>query len=154
MQKPRQGHTAPNADQPSLKGRLRQLEEQLAFFVGKAKHLEADNKALRGENVFLRKEQRQLHGDYQALLADYRRLRGQLSQNSRNSHQPPSEGTLNNLQARCHKALEPAERQIKAALGRQAVVHFDETGLDKKRWLHTATNERLTCFHVNFLTNA
>jgi transposase len=311
MQKPRQRHTAPTADQTTLNKQCRQLEEQLAFFVGKVEQLEAENKALRRENVSLRKENRQLHLTHQALKAEHQKLQGQLSQNSHNSHQPPSsdkpwdkekanekgkgqgkngtksrgkspleqqeqkqksnggqpghkghtleavahpdhiqwhlpegckhcgrhfepsdavrsvgnhqvfdipqpqmevtehrigevhccgctqrgeapqgvqpapvqygpgvhalvvllgnyyhlsleksrqligdlfgyhpsEGTLTNLQERCHKALEPAEDQIKTALSHQSVVHFDETGLDKKRWLHTATNEHLTyCF--------
>ena len=64
----------------------------------------------------------------------------------------PSEGTLVNMLAGCAKRLTPIEAQIKAALMRAAVAHFDETGLrvnKKLHWLHSVSTARLTYYGVD-----
>ena len=65
---------------------------------------------------------------------------------------PMSEGTLDNIVARSHKlAKEPVE-QIKAAIERAPVVHFDETGSrveGKLWWTHSASTDLATYYDVH-----
>ncbi len=60
-----------------------------------------------------------------------------------------SEGTLVNLQARCATRLAPITAQIKAAIAKASVAHFDETGLrvqGRLWWLHNASTAELTYY--------
>jgi transposase len=62
----------------------------------------------------------------------------------------PSEGTLANARAQCHRRLEPIEAAIKQAIAEEAgVVNFDETGMrieTKTHWVHHAGTESLTYY--------
>lgn len=67
-------------------------------------------------------------------------------------HCPLSEGTLVNRLADCAQRVEPIAAQIKAALMRAAVGHFDETGVHvagKLNWLHTASTSLLTYYTID-----
>jgi len=58
-----------------------------------------------------------------------------------------SPGTLLAVQQRCAQRLAPVEEQIKAALIRAQVSHYDETGAriaGRLHWLHVAATPRLT----------
>jgi transposase len=64
-----------------------------------------------------------------------------------------SQGSIVSFNQNCHKRLAPIEDSIRnnitSSLG---AVHFDETGIyiDKKRkWLHVASNERLTYYEAH-----
>jgi hypothetical protein len=60
-----------------------------------------------------------------------------------------SEGTVINIQKECAGNLAEFEQKIKAALCKEPVVHFDETGyyIDKLRqWLHVASTKELTLY--------
>jgi transposase len=61
----------------------------------------------------------------------------------------PSEGTLAAALEQAHTCLAPVEQEIRGAIRRAPVVHFDETGLRveaRLQWLHTAGTERLTFY--------
>ena len=63
-----------------------------------------------------------------------------------------SQGTLKNILFECHGKLEESEKAIKKHIHFSEVAHFDETGLriDKKtRWVHSASTESATDYHVH-----
>jgi transposase len=63
-----------------------------------------------------------------------------------------SEGTLYNTRDQCFQKLEPLERELHAAVGASAVVHFDETGLRVNGhlwWLHVACTSGLTYYFIH-----
>lgn len=64
----------------------------------------------------------------------------------------PSQGTLAHALEGAATRLAPVEEEIRQAIHRSAVVHFDETGIRSEaqlRWLHTASTERLTFYAVH-----
>lgn len=65
---------------------------------------------------------------------------------------PISEGTLDNIIARSHELAKGPVEQIKAAIERAPVVHFDETGSrveGELRWTHSASTDRATYYQVH-----
>lgn len=64
-----------------------------------------------------------------------------------------SQGTMVNLNNKCHDELEPIEANIKDSITNSLdAVHFDETGIyiDKKRqWLHVASNDKYTYYEAH-----
>jgi len=63
--------------------------------------------------------------------------------------QTVSEGTLANVNARCHDTLAPVEQAIIAYLQDADVVHFDETSLfqnGERWWLHNASTPEATYY--------
>jgi transposase len=63
-----------------------------------------------------------------------------------------SPGTFNNILKQCYCVLENFEEIVKKDIANSAVVCFDETGLRSEgslRWLHSASTEKLTCYHVH-----
>ena len=63
-----------------------------------------------------------------------------------------SEGTLYNIRRRCFDALEASSEEIKVALIKSAVVHYDETGFrvgSKLWWLHVGCTDSLTFYFVH-----
>ncbi|HEV2735860.1 MAG TPA: IS66 family transposase [Longimicrobiaceae bacterium] len=61
----------------------------------------------------------------------------------------PSEGTLAAALEQAYTRLAPVEQEIRAAIHRASVVHFDETGIRvqaRLHWLHTASTQRLTFY--------
>ena len=65
---------------------------------------------------------------------------------------PISEGTLDNIIARSHELAAGPVEQIKAAIERAPVVHFDETGSrveGKLWWTHSASTNRATYYDVH-----
>ncbi|OOM11957.1 IS66 family transposase [Clostridium saccharobutylicum] len=65
-----------------------------------------------------------------------------------------SQGTIVNLNNKCHEELETIEANIKDSITNNLdAVHFDETGIyiDKKRqWLHVASNDNSILLHSCF----
>ena len=60
-----------------------------------------------------------------------------------------SEGTLVNQIAACAERARPIEADIKAAVTKAKVAHFDETGarvMKKLHWLHVASTPTLTYY--------
>jgi len=60
-----------------------------------------------------------------------------------------SEGTVNNILRRGHKALQGFEEHSRTLVGASVVAHFDESGLRVGKalhWLHVASTESLTCY--------
>ena len=65
---------------------------------------------------------------------------------------PISEGTLDNIIARSHELAAGPVEQIKAAIERAPVVHFDETGSrveGKLWWTHSASTDQATYYDVH-----
>ena len=65
---------------------------------------------------------------------------------------PISVGTLVNINAACGERLAGVGELIRAAIGRQPVVGFDETGMSiggKLWWLHVASTELLTWYEAH-----
>jgi transposase len=63
-----------------------------------------------------------------------------------------SEGTLYNTRLKCYEQLEAVEQQIKAAIQKTEVAHFDETGMrvkSKLMWLHVACTSGLTYYFIH-----
>lgn len=63
-----------------------------------------------------------------------------------------SQGTLVNILREAYVLLEGFEKSVKEILILEALLHADETGVNiggKTFWLHTASNEKWTMFHVN-----
>jgi transposase len=63
-----------------------------------------------------------------------------------------SQGTISNLQKRCHDKLEGFEQAAKEQLINCDVAHFDETGMrvDKKlHWMHVACTDTLSLYHLD-----
>ena len=63
-----------------------------------------------------------------------------------------SQGTLVNILKEAYDLLEGFEKSVKDILILEALLHADETGVNisgKNFWLHTASNEKWTLFHVN-----
>jgi len=63
-----------------------------------------------------------------------------------------SQGTISNLQQRCHHKLEPFEQTIKEQLIQSEVVHFDETGMRVNKqlhWMHVACTDSLSLYHLD-----
>jgi transposase len=63
-----------------------------------------------------------------------------------------SPGTLSAAQEQCHFFLEPVTQQIKAALTKAKLVHFDETGAriaGHLHWLHVATTPQMTHYETH-----
>jgi len=63
-----------------------------------------------------------------------------------------SQGTLSNLQARCHHQLESFEATVKEQLINSPVVHFDETGMRVNKqlhWMHVACTDTLSLYHLD-----
>lgn len=61
----------------------------------------------------------------------------------------PSPGTFETAVARCADELAESEGQIKQAITKAEVAHFDESGLSiegELRWLHVASTPRLTYY--------
>lgn len=59
------------------------------------------------------------------------------------------EGVLQSAQQRCEQVLAPITEQIKEALERASLAHFDETGqriAGKLHWLHVAATDTLTYY--------
>jgi transposase len=78
-------------------------------------------------------------GRVQQLLADWLGLR-------------LARGTLVGWIAQAARALEPVERQIKAALAHAPVLHHDETGVrraGKLAWAHVTSTSRLTHYAIH-----
>jgi len=66
--------------------------------------------------------------------------------------QPIAEGTLQAALEECAQGLEPIESQIKQAITRAPVAHFDETGCavaGHRDWVHVASTEQLTHYAVH-----
>jgi len=65
--------------------------------------------------------------------------------------QPISTGTLSRMLATADEDLLPVEAAIHQQLLETPVVHYDETGIriQKNAWLHVASTDRLTLFHVD-----
>ena len=64
----------------------------------------------------------------------------------------PSEGTVHKALETCHEELAQFEEEVKAKLKEAEVLHCDETGIrmeGKTGWLHVASNEDLTYYHVD-----
>jgi transposase len=64
----------------------------------------------------------------------------------------PSEGTLSRALRLASERLEPVEEEIRAAIQRAPVVHFDETGIREQArlsWLHVAGTEHLTYYRAH-----
>jgi transposase len=60
-----------------------------------------------------------------------------------------SPGTLQNFVHQAAKVLEPVTENIRAALKKEEVVHFDESGFyieGKRQWLHSASSQQLTYY--------
>lgn len=67
-------------------------------------------------------------------------------------HCPLSQGTLANFVKRGGQKAGHAMPAIRAALGNAPVLYADETGCrlhGRRHWLHVASSERLTCYHVD-----
>ena len=65
---------------------------------------------------------------------------------------PLSQGTIDNVLARCFRQLAGFEQHLKDLLIQNKVVHFDETTLyvDRRRhWMHVACTDTLTCYHLD-----
>jgi transposase len=63
-----------------------------------------------------------------------------------------SEGTLYNTRFKLYEQLEAVEQQIKAAIQKTEVAHFDETGMrvkSKLLWLHVACTSGLTYYFIH-----
>lgn len=63
-----------------------------------------------------------------------------------------SPGTFNNMIGQCYASLEGYEEIVKKDIKNSPVVGFDETGIrteGKLHWLHTASTEKLTHYHIN-----
>jgi transposase len=67
--------------------------------------------------------------------------------------QPVGEGTIVLANAQVAAQVEPVNEQAKQYLIQtDETVHFDETGLrvvQKLHWLHSASTERVTCYHID-----
>jgi transposase len=64
----------------------------------------------------------------------------------------PSEGTLYNSRESCAEKVQPALVEIKTALQKASVAHFDETGFrvcGKLQWLLVACTAQLTLYYVH-----
>ncbi|MGH2410836.1 MAG: IS66 family transposase [Chloroflexota bacterium] len=65
---------------------------------------------------------------------------------------PVAEGTLERAVADCYERLAAVEAAIKQGVTAAAVVHFDETGVNRSgttAWLHVASTPRLTFYAVH-----
>lgn len=63
-----------------------------------------------------------------------------------------SQGTISNLQQRCHNKLEGFEQTVKEQLIDSNVVHFDETGMRVNKqlhWMHVACTDTLSLYHLD-----
>lgn len=65
---------------------------------------------------------------------------------------PLSQGTISNLQKRCHDKLEYFEQSVKDQLIQADVVNFDETGMrvnEDLHWMHVACTDSLSLYHLD-----
>jgi transposase len=65
---------------------------------------------------------------------------------------PISTGTLVNINAEASELLQQFEQAAKTALTKSSFMHHDETGVNiagKTHWLHSASNDLWTLFHVH-----
>lgn len=66
---------------------------------------------------------------------------------------PIGEGTIVSANAQVARQVEPVNEQTKQYLiETDETVHFDESGLrvaQKLNWLHSASTERVTCYHID-----
>lgn len=63
-----------------------------------------------------------------------------------------SQGTISNLQKRCHDKLEYFEEKTKTLLTQAGVVNFDETGMRVNQhlyWMHVACTDSLSLYHLD-----
>ena len=63
-----------------------------------------------------------------------------------------SQGTISNLQKRCHGKLEYFEERTKELLIQEDVVNFDETGMRVNKhlhWMHVACTDSLSLYHLD-----
>jgi transposase len=63
-----------------------------------------------------------------------------------------SQGTLSNLQKRCHEKLADIEQNLKQQLLQADVVNFDETGTQVNKhlhWMHVACTDGLSLYHLD-----
>ncbi len=62
---------------------------------------------------------------------------------------PVSEGSIYNLNREAYESLEPFDVRAREELAKSAVMHVDETGINKngdRYWLHSASNSLWTYF--------
>jgi transposase len=68
-------------------------------------------------------------------------------------HQPVGEGTIVSANAQVAAQVEPVNDQVQQYLiETEETVHFDESGLrvvQKLQWVHSASTERVTCYHID-----
>jgi transposase len=63
---------------------------------------------------------------------------------------PVSAGSIYNFNQEASERLEEFDRWVRKELAASRLIHTDETGINiggKRHWLHSASNDRLTCFH-------
>lgn len=63
-----------------------------------------------------------------------------------------SQGTISNLQKRCHHQLDSFEESAREQLINANVVHFDETGMQVNKdlhWMHVACTDSLSLYHLD-----
>jgi transposase len=63
-----------------------------------------------------------------------------------------SQGTISNLQKRCHNQLEYFEESVREQLRNANVAHFDETGMRVNKtlhWMHVACTDSLSLYHLD-----
>jgi len=63
-----------------------------------------------------------------------------------------SQGTISNIQKRCHDKLESFEQNLKKQLIQEDVVNFDETGMRVNKhlhWMHVACTDSLSLYHLD-----
>lgn len=63
-----------------------------------------------------------------------------------------SQGTISNLQKRCHEELTDFEQSLKQQLLQANVVNFDETGMQVNKhlhWMHVACTDSLSFYHLD-----
>jgi transposase len=63
-----------------------------------------------------------------------------------------SQGTISNLQKRCHNQLDSFEKSAREQLINANVVHFDETGMQVNKdlhWMHVACTDSLSLYHLD-----
>lgn len=63
-----------------------------------------------------------------------------------------SQGTISNLQKRCHEKLTDFEQGLKRQLIQADVVNFDETGMQVNQhlhWMHVACTDSLSLYHLD-----